>query len=549
MHVPRINCHRALADGAVCKTLHRSHAVATQCCLLQNDTSRLAQCPVRETSWKLFSQLRRNAGQDPYFTSCDQFVVRHLYAWEPHELLTLCSAFGRTRSPCTPQLLKRVLWRVDHLVPCLKGADLVRMLQVFSAEGIREHDPKCSDLFRLASHYLAACSETLSAADIKKICTIYRQLGLREIALFELLGMRLVSILEGGFTVHPHGPTCAPDLSTNDLPRKTSMPAPANAAMSFLMSCGRLNILTSNALRLFELVSPYVRATRDVAHLVSLTQLAAKLGFAGNTEATAVYNAVRLNLDSSNTWTPAHRYASQVVYGQLILSLVFDEAPCDAREDTLVAAIAAVYNTFGASPSAMSEQLARQLQVAELACRLERPLTLEKLAAAGLTQFLSDVKELNHGTPMLTKVSSQQHLQVSGALQQLGIKHRLEFPVLPYVADLRVYGGPRLIEIDGPLHFIGQTKTYDLKSTLKHRLLTKQGWEVHHIAWSDWPTSWHSRLNYISKLLRSCAPDASMLEYTPLAERSSNFEDLMEIPTDDWTVTSSDDQGLDELEV
>ena len=36
----------------------------------------------------------------------------------------------------------------------------------------------------------------------------------------------------------------------------------------------------------------------------------------------------------------------------------------------------------------------------------------------------------------------------------------------------------------GPLHFVGNSQRYDMKSSLKHRLLTKQGWQVHHIAWN-----------------------------------------------------------------
>ena len=36
----------------------------------------------------------------------------------------------------------------------------------------------------------------------------------------------------------------------------------------------------------------------------------------------------------------------------------------------------------------------------------------------------------------------------------------------------------------GPLHFVGGSQRYDMKTSLKHRLLTKQGWDVHHIAWN-----------------------------------------------------------------
>mmetsp|Transcript_110585 Transcript_110585/g.174776 ORF Transcript_110585/g.174776 Transcript_110585/m.174776 type:complete len:128 (-) Transcript_110585:21-404(-) len=105
----------------------------------------------------------------------------------------------------------------------------------------------------------------------------------------------------------------------------------------------------------------------------------------------------------------------------------------------------------------------------------------------------------------------------------MGVKHRLEEKMSPYIADVRVRGRPQLIEIDGPLHFVGGSKRYDLKSMLKHRLLTKQGWQVHHIAWYDWPASRHSRVNYMRKLLRSNAPGGKFAEYTPLSSTEATL--------------------------
>merc|ERR1712118_593191 len=105
----------------------------------------------------------------------------------------------------------------------------------------------------------------------------------------------------------------------------------------------------------------------------------------------------------------------------------------------------------------------------------------------------------------------------------MGVRHSLEEKLLPYIADVRVRGRQQLIEIDGPLHFVGGTNRYDLKSMLKHRLLTKQGWQVHHIAWHDWPASFHSRWNYLNRLLRSRAPDKHFAEYCPLATKQSDY--------------------------
>jgi len=97
------------------------------------------------------------------------------------------------------------------------------------------------------------------------------------------------------------------------------------------------------------------------------------------------------------------------------------------------------------------------------------------------------------------------------------VAHKMEEKVAPYIADVRIRRRHTLIEIDGPLHFIGQSGKYDLKSSLKHRLLTKLGWQVHHIAWYDWPTQYQSRLNFVARLLRSTPPEVNMREYRPAA--------------------------------
>lgn len=61
--------------------------------------------------------------------------------------------------------------------------------------------------------------------------------------------------------------------------------------------------------------------------------------------------------------TPTRKgYASQAVYGQLLLALIFDESSCDVRDRTLVASVQAVHATFGAALGSLDERLARQLQ-------------------------------------------------------------------------------------------------------------------------------------------------------------------------------------------
>jgi hypothetical protein len=55
-------------------------------------------------------------------------------------------------------------------------------------------------------------------------------------------------------------------------------------------------------------------------------------------------------------------YASQAVYGQLLLALIFDESTCEVRDRTLVASVQAVHSAFGEALGSLDERLARLLQ-------------------------------------------------------------------------------------------------------------------------------------------------------------------------------------------
>eukprot|EP00929_Paragymnodinium_shiwhaense_P113286 TRINITY_DN81552_c0_g1_i1.p1 TRINITY_DN81552_c0_g1~~TRINITY_DN81552_c0_g1_i1.p1 ORF type:complete len:641 (+),score=81.73 TRINITY_DN81552_c0_g1_i1:42-1964(+) len=552
------------------------------------------RCPVREVSWEIFTKIRRKASQQRTFAGCEHFVAASLYEWHPAELVDLAWGFSsssqRIGSSSTFELLRRLLWRADRLVQHLRPRKLVRLLEVYAACGIREHDARRADLFRTAAPRLTDAASSLSAPDINKIAAVYRQLNLRDAMLFEALACRLVELLlqsvpdklgkpeddaiNGKAIALPA--TSQSQLALVDDGASLSLAAgfvprgPAvTAGFSFLTSCGRLNIAPSCLRELVALVGPFYRSKRDFERLAALAQLSAKFGLASQGEVEAVYVAMRDSLLAASSTggqgqpatpsVPASRrgrraFSWQVTFGQLLLALVFDEAACASRDAALVDVVSAVHRAFGNALDALDERLSRQLQVAELACRLERPLAYKQLGAAGLLPFLEEVNGLAvpHGegpidAAPLTKVSSQQHLQVSAVLDDLGVQHRLEERLWPYVADIRVRGGRRLIEIDGPLHFVGQSSVYDLKSALKHRLLTKQGWEVHHIAWFDWPAQRHNRATYMTRLLRSRPAGETLREYKPFAgcELGSGPQSLLPGPLDnkDLDVASWLDPG------
>lgn len=399
----------------------------------------------------------------------------------------------------------------------------MELLEAYALRGLREHDPKRPDLFQVAAERLRAVCAMLGVSEVGRISTLFRQLNIRDEALFQALGARL--LLDLGAPRLLKLASSSASASASAPPPSLAMTASSakvgqqmiTASLSFLVACGRLSLTPPQLPYLFDIVARSALKTRDLPRLTALAGLAAKFGI----QAHEVLQSVSESLAEGglNRSQRSHGYASQAVFGQLLLALVFDETPCPNRDEALGKVVSAVFTSFGSSLLSLDERLARQLQVAGLACQLERPQALEILEARGLLAFLTQVARLPASDlGPLPKSSSEQHLQVSACLQELGVRHRLEEKILPYIADVRISTGtPVLIEIDGPLHFVGQTSRYDMKSALKHRLLSKQGWQVHHIAWNDWPIHHHSRLNYVARLLRSPAPPPVLLAYQPLS--------------------------------
>eukprot|EP00913_Durusdinium_trenchii_P030822 g28867.t1 len=493
------------------------------------------ECPVRAASWEAFAAIRQTARDDAYFAGCEarqdastlcaEDCERSHFMRRPSTLAAICIHFSRLRPSehkPTEKFLQRILWRADRLIYDLAGRELLSLLEVFALRGLREHDPRRPDLFIEAVPRLQKEVWDFGLSDVRRIAALYKQLNLRHEGLFEALGQRLEELLEETrtsvqkqntqLTRQKRAPagllTTSKSHSNVLLKLLTSAGTAASAAvMTFLGACGRLNIVPLQAQNLLEVVGPTARAKKDLPRLAALAQLAAKFGCADTGEANRILLFVSAAFEEAVPDLPTRKgYASQAVYGQLLLALIFDESRCEIRDRTLVASVQAVFATFGSALDSLDERLARQLQVVDLACRVERPGVLEILETKGLTPFLEGVKSLEEIPSVLPKCSSQQHLQVSGVLQELGVKHRMEEKLQPYIADVRLTRRQRLIEIDGPLHFVGGSKRYDMKTSLKHRLLTKQGWDVHHIAWNDWPVQHHSRLNYVARLLRTPPP-------------------------------------------
>eukprot|EP00439_Symbiodinium_sp_Y106_P024454 s7748_g2.t8 len=485
--------------------LHFGLRRISACCLLPGaGQSGGKRCPVREASWESFRDMRRKSRQHD-FVGCEAQILREYHQWQPGKLAGVCIELCRLRPEGhvpTDRLLQSILWRAEHLVQQLSGLELLSLMEAFALRQIREHDSRCPDFFFVASGRLRDEVKSLHFKDLRRATAMYKQLNIRDEGLFQAFSKRLAELLEASTA-----------LSVSPRPKKGQSQGEAEGAvMAFLNACGRLNIQPPEVDGFFKSVGPAARARKDVPRLVALAQLAAKFGIASTREADRILAVVCAAFEGN---APSKGYASQAITGQLLLALIFDESA------PWLALLAAGF-------------------VTELACRLERPGTLHMLELKGLSGFLEGVRCLEQSVfGPLPKSSSQQHLQVSGALQELGVQHRTEERLDPYIADVRLTTNQSLIEIDGPLHFVGSTQRYDMKSSLKHRLLTKQGWQVHHIAWNatcleqvqlvlpipgagkrtpkqDWPEHHHSRMSYIARLLRRPPPGKHLLQYTPL---------------------------------
>ena len=106
--------------------------------------------------------------------------------------------------------------------------------------------------------------------------------------------------------------------------------------MSYLVACGRLNVVTPQARELFELVGPAARARKDVGYLTALAQLAAKLRLGQRGEPERVLRAACAFFDAGPPDRATRGYSSHVAYGQLLLALIFDEAEYTTSHNQIV---------------------------------------------------------------------------------------------------------------------------------------------------------------------------------------------------------------------
>jgi len=81
--------------------------------------------------------------------------------------------------------------------------------------------------------------------------------------------------------------------------------------------------------------------------------------------------------------------------------------------------------------------------------------------------------------------SSRTHRMISGYFTRVGLHHRNEVQLGPFMIDI-VIGNRLAVEVDGPHHFFRETNMRTALSILKTRVLEAMGWKVVHIHHDEW---------------------------------------------------------------
>ena len=146
---------------------------------------------------------------------------------------------------------------------------------------------------------------------------------------------------------------------------------------------------------------------------------------------------------------------------------------------------------------------------------LQMFLDLEGVATIGLPDALRERAKAYHLSLVDSAAkSSRLHLDVSAALDEMGVQHDCETIVGGLSVDLRIRGGKEeegqttVIEVDGPRHFLkdkhGHQKGVVGKFKLKDRFLEAKGVRCLHVPYYEWNTLLDSeaKKNYLKKLLK-----------------------------------------------
>ena len=186
----------------------------------------------------------------------------------------------------------------------------------------------------------------------------------------------------------------------------------------------------------------------------------------------------------------AEKDATNVAYGMLLLAAVerhesaqTDKVllyPFDSHQGVLYSML----TITNEHRSDLSYPAIYQLQIVELYLRLLAPSVYEEMRQE-LKILLAKARKVSVVVDDYMQSSSRLHRRISQWFTRVGLEHRSEVFVGPFMLDMLI-GERVVVEIDGPTHFYRDTNTRTASSLLKASMLRAMGFHVKHLPYQEW---------------------------------------------------------------
>ena len=154
--------------------------------------------------------------------------------------------------------------------------------------------------------------------------------------------------------------------------------------------------------------------------------------------------------------------------------------PFDSHKGTLYSMLAIA----NAHRSDLNYPAIYQLQIVELYVRLLAPSVYEDMGQE-LKILLAKARKVSVIVDDYMQNSSRLHRRISQWFMRVGLEHRSEVFVGPFMLDMLI-GERVVVEVDGPSHFYRDTNTRTASSLLKDLLLRAMGFHVKHLPYQEW---------------------------------------------------------------
>lgn len=231
--------------------------------------------------------------------------------------------------------------------------------------------------------------------------------------------------------------------------------------------------------------------------------------------------------------------ATNIAYAMLLLAAVERHAAEMAKEVVKVSPLDShrglLYSMLTISNEHRSDlnyPAIYQLQIIELYLRLLAPAVYEDLRQE-LKILLAKARKVSVIVDDYMQNSSRLHRRISQWFMRVGLEHRSEVFVGPFMLDMLI-GERVVVEVDGPSHFYRETNTRTASSLLKVLMLRAMGFRVKHLPYQEWQQCGTAvkRTMYCSAFWKDVIAEENKSELHP---RLPELVDILDIVTS-WQV-------------